>query len=537
MSTRCPIRPVSVAIAAGLMTAPLASGAAETPSAGSTAKKIFAHYMPWYETPGFRGYWGNHWTGFNDEANPNTFVGPDGRRDIWSNYYPLIEPYDSADPHALECQLLQMKLAGIDGVIIDWYGISGAADYGIIQTASQAMFQASADFGLEFVACFEDRTVEFLVGNGIIPPSGINTHMVETFSWMHTNWFSSPHYFKRNGRPLVLNFGPIFVGTPGPWELATGVLNPEPELFALPHLWRNINGDGGFNWVSFSSFQGTTNEAVIRQRLNDYFVFTSPDPSEVIPSAVAGFDDVYAGDPFPFLDHRDGETFRIGLDVGMDGPWEVIQLVTWNDYGEGTMIEPTREFGYTFLEIVQDARRDEQGGAFAFTADDLRLPAVLYHFRKNGGPTLATMDALSDALNAGDTALARDLLAGELAGRVTQQPADAMADAGGTVVLDATVAMDLDGLSLRWERDGEPLSDGNGIAGATTETLTISGANRYDAGEYRLRVELAGAVGRSTTAIVGVRPSPLGIADYDNDNDVDLDDLLGFLAALVSALP
>jgi hypothetical protein len=504
--------------------------------AGEPAKRIYAHYMPWYETPGFRGYWGNHWTGFNNEANPNTIVGPNGRRDIWSNYYPLIGPYDSADPHALECHLLQMKLAGIDGVILDWYGISGAADYGIIQVASEAMFDASAQFGLEFIACFEDRTVEFLVNNGIIPPTGVNTHMVETFEWMDTNWFGAPHYGTRGGRPLVLNFGPIFVGTPGPWELATGLLNPEPELFALPHLWRNINADGGFNWVSFSSFEGTTDEAVIRQRLANYFAFTSSDPSEVIPSAVAGFDDVYAGDPFPFLDHRDGETFRIGLDVTMDGPWDRIQLVTWNDYGEGTMIEPTREFGYTFLEIVQQARRDEQS-AFAFSADDLRLPTLLYELRKEGGPTPATLDAISFALTNGDTAGARSILSGVVAQQVTELPDPAVVDAGGTLVLDASVAGTLEGLAVRWERDGVLLLDDGRVSGAETTTLTITGATRADAGVYRLRVSVPGVEAYSDGVIVGVRASPLGVADFDNDGDIDLTDLFAFLAALDAAVP
>ena len=32
----------------------------------------------------------------------------------------------------------------------------------------------------------------------------------------------------------------------------------------------------------------------------------------------------------------------------------MVQLITWNDYGEGTMIEPTMEFGYTMLEHVQN---------------------------------------------------------------------------------------------------------------------------------------------------------------------------------------
>ncbi len=77
-----------------------------------------------------------------------------------------------------------------------------------------------------------------------------------------------------------------------------------------------------------------------------------------------------------------------------------IQLVTWNDYGEGTMIEPTHEFGYTFLEIVQQARRKELGQAFTFTADDLRLPARLYALlRKKGTIPAAQLGVISDALD------------------------------------------------------------------------------------------------------------------------------------------
>uniref|UniRef100_S0DE49 Uncharacterized protein n=1 Tax=termite gut metagenome TaxID=433724 RepID=S0DE49_9ZZZZ len=30
-----------------------------------------------------------------------------------------------------------------------------------------------------------------------------------------------------------------------------------------------------------------------------------------------------------------------------------LQLITWNDFGEGTMIEPTLEFGYKFLGEIQ----------------------------------------------------------------------------------------------------------------------------------------------------------------------------------------
>jgi glycoprotein endo-alpha-1,2-mannosidase len=55
---------------------------------------------------------------------------------------------------------------------------------------------------------------------------------------------------------------------------------------------------------------------------------------------------------------------------------EFIQLITWNDFGEGTMIEPTNEFGFLYLEEVQSYT------GVSYTFDDLQLPYKLYLLRK-----------------------------------------------------------------------------------------------------------------------------------------------------------
>jgi hypothetical protein len=49
-----------------------------------------------------------------------------------SHYRPLLGLYDSNDPDVLRCHVLLMKLAGIDGVLIDWYGTEDYLDYGVI---------------------------------------------------------------------------------------------------------------------------------------------------------------------------------------------------------------------------------------------------------------------------------------------------------------------------------------------------------------------------------------------------------------------
>jgi hypothetical protein len=222
-------------------------------------------------------------------------------------------------------------------------------------------------------------------------------------------WFNQHNYFRHDGRPVALMFGPIYANQREQWAGVFDTLEPRPLFFALHHLWKPIGADGGFSWVHREPWTGYPDSATIRQRLHRVFSERTVSPEQLIVSATPGFNDVYV-EPLLELDHRDGQTLAESLAVCMDGPWPIVQLVTWNDYGEGTMIEPTHEFGYKFLEIIQESRRKETGAALPFTADDLRLPHRLFNLRKDGASDAATLDAISAALASGDTARARLLL-------------------------------------------------------------------------------------------------------------------------------
>lgn len=115
---------------------------------------------------------------------------------------------------------------------------------------------------------------------------------------------------------------------------------------------------------------------------------------------------------YPALAYHNGDTLREGLSVVFDGPWPVVQLVTWNDYGEGTMIEPTHEFGYRFPELIQAARLAESATSLlTFTANDLRLPATLLAMRRAGRPKpKAELDHIAELLTRDQMDSARALM-------------------------------------------------------------------------------------------------------------------------------
>ncbi len=105
-----------------------------------------------------------------------------------------------------------------------------------------------------------------------------------------------------------------------------------------------------------------------------------------ISSAFPRFKDIYQqaglGYTYGTLDDASGQTFRSLLKRALTNNAAIVQLVTWNDYGEGTVIEPTVEFGFRDLAVVQDFRREHVEPNFAYTTNDLALPLRLYNLRR-----------------------------------------------------------------------------------------------------------------------------------------------------------
>ena len=61
-----------------------------------------------------------------------------------------------------------MKLAGIDGVIVDWYGSADFLDYGLNNQATVRLFQFTRKAGLKFSICYEDQTLQHMIDGNFL---------------------------------------------------------------------------------------------------------------------------------------------------------------------------------------------------------------------------------------------------------------------------------------------------------------------------------------------------------------------------------
>ncbi|MFO0892772.1 MAG: glycoside hydrolase family 71/99-like protein [Isosphaeraceae bacterium] len=380
-------------------TSPTISGEVSEPDPARPV--ILTHYMTWFETKPTSKVWGWHWTmgHFDPERIDST-----GKREIASHLYPLIGPYDSADPDVLEYHTLLMRIAGIDGVIVDWYGTRDFNDYAMIHRRTVSLFDSLKRVGMKFAVCYEDRALKALVEHGKLSPGQALDQGKSDLRFCAEKWFGDPAYARWDGRPLLLVFGPEYLKQ-DQWVSILLGLQPSPAFLTLNE--RREPAIGSFAWPPmWASKDGVLTTKALDEYLDRFYKQDGPK----IAGAFPGFHDIYkeagAQPTYGFLDPRNGETLDHTLVRAKESGSPFIQTITWNDFGEGTCIEPTREHGYTYLEKIQAIRLRSGDRGFPYTAADLRLPFRVYELRKHSGLSAEARGAIDGIVS--------DLFTGEV---------------------------------------------------------------------------------------------------------------------------
>jgi hypothetical protein len=319
----------------------------DSPTAINVSKtnstKIVMHYMPWFETNlSNNGNWGQHWTMINKD--PNVIIDNSGKRQIASYYYPLIGPYHSGDPEVIEYHLLLMKYSGVDAAVIDWYGIHDVHDYKINFDNTDKLIKRTKEIGLDFGIVYEPYTtskVEEITGKSKI------TVAIEDLKFLKNNYFNQSNYLKIKNETAFLAFGNNF--TANEWNTIFNSSSVFPKMYFLQYLTNSlatiIPSPGEFFWVNSSDSSGQSN-------WNSSFTGTK------ITGAYPGFKDFYVPGGWT-SNHLNWEievsatTLRDRLNLVRNLKSDVVQIQTFNDFGEGTMLEPTVEFGFSFLNELQ----------------------------------------------------------------------------------------------------------------------------------------------------------------------------------------
>ncbi len=378
---------------------------------------VFVAAMGDFRTPAVSGAWGgwNHSGEAGAPHDPGRF-GAEGRGDIASVYYPAIGPYDMSDPDVAEyhCQLL--KMAGVDGIS---FNLNFYEDWRV--KSMKAYVAAMRRYGLVGMVRFEDK---WHYGRYPGREEALRAVYADMDSWLK---LLEPVQYRVRGRPVFMLF--TFRMSPGELQAWRDRFPAKSRPFLVTlnadPPWTGIV-EGTFGWCGLDPqfhqdrppFVRYVDEDLVKknQEAGDAQALdrlrrgtTSFHMAGVSP----GFDDRgcwgWGGGPRK-VERRDGKTYRYRWEKTLEAGWPVVLIPTWNDWMEGTVIEPSVEFGTKDLETTREFASRVKGVPAGEA--DLRLPVWIYRIRKSGekGEALAAAEKASELIRTGQYAEAKALV-------------------------------------------------------------------------------------------------------------------------------
>ena len=239
--------------------------------------------------------------------------------------------YSSTDSVQVHRQITDMISRGIEGVIIDWYGPGSYED----QATAVVMEEAELHPGFTFAIMIDQGAIKWDSCSGCNPQQAL----IKQLQYIEQKYFSSPAYMTEGGKPVVTNFN-IDLAYSIDWTAVNAALSTHPLfLFQNNSGFTHVLTGGSYSWV-----MPTTSDYGISYLSSFYNTGLSHTSEEAVGASYKGFNDKFAAwGSGRVMGQQCGQTWLKtfseinGLYSSKDLP--ALQLVTWNDYEEGTEIE------------------------------------------------------------------------------------------------------------------------------------------------------------------------------------------------------
>ncbi|MGH9503228.1 MAG: endo-1,3-alpha-glucanase family glycosylhydrolase [Terriglobales bacterium] len=288
---------------------------------------------------------------FATQANGNLGAGNISKQDIHSLLYPAARTkvfahlmlwfgqadhmnvgYSSTDPAQVKRQIADMISRGIDGVVMVWYGPDNAID----QAAKLVMQEAEAHPGFSFAISIDNGAIRWNSCTGCDPQHALISHL----QYIEQTYFPSPAYLRVGGRPVVSNFD-IDLYYKVDWSAAKAAMATDPVfLFQNGSGFSHVQSGGAFSWDA-----ATSADYGMTYLTNFYQTGMAAPGQQTWGASYKGFNDTLASWGLNrVMGQQCGQTWlqtfsKINSLYNSTNQLSGLQLVTWNDYEEGTEIE------------------------------------------------------------------------------------------------------------------------------------------------------------------------------------------------------
>jgi DNA-binding ferritin-like protein len=311
------------------------------------------------------------------------------RRDLsnWKDghkYTPLLGEYRSDDPIVMSKHIDWATGYGIDGFLVSWTGY----EYGDLRYFDDnfKLFLNNPLSKDVLIAILYESPGRLRTTGNPNAPWEIDASSLENlqtllsdFEYLSKTYFEKGNYFRINSKPVVYIYGSA--GFIGDMEAAINKLREHVkdsagyELYLIsdyahPYVlpgdnkdWeeRARSFDGITSWLGGYSgegrYLGGSYEAQIEILYSKWGNWANEYHKRLFPFITPEFDGRYVrwGNPNSIPLNRSPQLFEERMNIALkhtQSP-QVILVGTWNDFFESTTLEPSREYGFIYLEILK----------------------------------------------------------------------------------------------------------------------------------------------------------------------------------------
>ncbi|MEM1949831.1 MAG: glycoside hydrolase family 99-like domain-containing protein [Candidatus Caldarchaeum sp.] len=361
------------------------------PAPPSLRKKVCAFYYPWYGNPFGPSRMLSHWSNIAADSIAS------------SAHYPLLGPYDSYDERVIETHILMAKAAGIDCFIVSWWGPGSFED-----SALRHIINVSERVGFNITIYYESfREWQ---------PLTRHEDVVYELSYLVKKYASSSSFLKAGSKPVLFIYNvdghgrgvEFWLKVRQNLERLVGRVYIIGDLRSQFYL-SVFDGFHTYNELNLTVMKDTFNFYKQQMRLGLAGIDLNQATSLVILrgnptiqekilgfTVTPGYDDRKVRKPGSYLDRKEGDTYKSYWNSALEANPDIILVTSWNEWHEGTEVEPSREYGFSYIQLTAEYAITFKG----MTAVPIEAPTLQaeYLLSSDGRTLILKMTTNSTAL-------------------------------------------------------------------------------------------------------------------------------------------
>lgn len=303
--------------------------------------ETFAFYYPWYGTRPER-----HWKTDPNNNSPNARLTNSPR-------YPSLGLYHSGHRSTLDRHFRWARVAGLTGFVVSWWGRGSFEDRQVLK-----ILKTAAKFGLQICLYYER-----------IPDSSPHTTresmILADFKYLSRQYANHPAYYKRDGKSVLFLYDRAIKSLKplSRWDkivsqssfllIADGTTHTRSTIFHGTHTYNPVSV-----LTNIPNPNTSKSRSEIVTRLHRHYRHSSKTQRHhgqpVILSVAKGYDDRLERPETGFYLSSDNNRMyhTMWLNALAFQP-DIVLITSWNEWHEGTEIEPSREEGEMWLTLTR----------------------------------------------------------------------------------------------------------------------------------------------------------------------------------------